>query len=263
MTAPAAYSGTIVRGLNAGAALLGPNISWADRAMAHSSCIGWWRVEREPNALITESGGRIVSFLDRKGGDGVFTQANAALRTAYDTDEIEGKQVGVATFPGPASTPFYTLSGLSVDTESPFAFFVVCKPVAAATDAAAGVLGRFTNGTTRAIISIDEPNDEVAWLLGSTLTGGQRVSITEGNRLAILAGRSASLAKLKVNATRAADAAIAGTSGSATISLATLTGGGQLFNGSIDEFAIFDADVFGSEVEYYLSRYTRACYGIG
>jgi len=34
-------------------------------------------------------------------------------------------------------------------------------------------------------------------------------------------------------------------------------------DGSIDEVAIFNAEVFGSELENYLSRYTRACYGIG
>jgi len=253
--------GIIIDGIETTDPLLGKNVSYAELAMADSRCKGWWRVEKSPANLIVEDGGEIVTFLDMKGGAGTFTQADNTKRGVYDVAELGGHQVGVLRTPGNDAFSAYTLANITM-AAGPCTLVLFATPQAS-TGTAIGAFGRFTNGTTRAMIAMDYDNSQLCWLIGSVNTGGMRKNVSIGQRFACIAGLGTTHAKLWANGERLADKPMVGTTGSSGPLIGALgNSAGVCFVGSFDEWAWFEGDIFGSEAYFNIIRHARFAYGM-
>jgi len=222
----------------------------------------------QPEAgYITDNGSVIQTFADRKGSARTFTQGTSGDRAALVTDTINGKSMSLARFVAGSPSDRYAMTDDFI-TSASYSLAMVFEPGIGGNNTGNlhGLLGRFTSGTTRDMLAIDQAG-RVYFYRGSN---NQFVTLRPGERMAVIAAFNSgdSLVKLWADGVRVADQAAAGSATTSTDSVllgSSTAGGGNDtvgFTGDLFDLMMFEGeDVFATGNDALLKKYFATVYG--
>lgn len=221
--------------------------------------LGWFQADDNHISL---EGTEIVSFADRSNKNGAFLQVSSLSRAELVNSELQ--QYSAAQFVDESTTggsaDVYRLNGANFNTNAAYSVVAVFK----VTNPSDGdtVFAKFSSGTDRVVISINNPGNEVRFYHGGSEVLSHPI---EPNKWCFLiASFDGNNLHLYADGIKYEEKPAIGTGGSGNVNIGALgDSGSQAFNGFISDIMIFSSDVVSNSNDLdVITGYMDLVYGL-
>jgi hypothetical protein len=230
-----------------------------DQIIADDRLFMWAQADA---AHVTLAGAEIAAFTNVGSADRTFAAFSSVTRAGLVANQIAGRYAVAhfngSTAPDDGASDVYTISSGALVADDPYAYAAVFRLDDA--DGGTTLLSRFTNASTRSLLTVPATNitkialqHGTSQILGSLVSGWNYV----------IAGYDGANLQMICNGVTSTPVTASGSTGAAILSLGALNGSGsQAVDGDIADAMVFSADIFADDFALIIRDYFQTVYGL-